>query len=59
MPAPDADFLRHLEAISAATEAVLKSSLGEAPLAGEIARPARLLAAMLAAAARFVTARQH
>jgi farnesyl diphosphate synthase len=46
MPAPDADFLRRLEAVSAATEAFLKSSLGEAPLAGEIARPARLLAAM-------------
>jgi hypothetical protein len=37
MPAPDADFLRRLEAVSAATEAVLKSSLAEAPLAGEIA----------------------
>jgi farnesyl diphosphate synthase len=46
MPAPDADFLRRLEAISAATDAVLKSSLAEAPLAGEIARPARLVAAM-------------
>jgi farnesyl diphosphate synthase len=46
MPAPDADFLRRLEAVSAATEAVLKSSLAEAPLAGEIARPARLVAAM-------------
>jgi farnesyl diphosphate synthase len=46
MPAPDADFLRRLEAVSAATEAWLQSSLGEAPLAGEIARPPRLLAAM-------------
>jgi farnesyl diphosphate synthase len=46
MPASDADFLRRLEAVSAATEALLQSSLGEAPLAGEIARPARLLAAM-------------
>src|SRR6202158_296587 len=46
MPASDADFLRRLEAVSAATDAVLKSSLAEAPLAGEIARPARLLAAM-------------
>ena len=46
MPAPDADFLRRLEAVSAATEAVLKSSLGEAPLAGEIARPDRLLDVM-------------
>ena len=46
MPAPEADFLRRLEAVSAATEAVLKSSLEEAALAGEIARPARLLAAM-------------
>jgi farnesyl diphosphate synthase len=43
---PTLIFLRRLEAVSAATEAFLKSSLGEAPLAGEIARPARLLAAM-------------
>jgi farnesyl diphosphate synthase len=46
MPARDADFLRRLEAVSAATQAGLKSSLDEAPLAGEIVRPTRLLAAM-------------
>ena len=46
MHAPDADFLRRLEAVSTTTEATLKSLLGEAPLAGEVARPARLLAAV-------------
>src|SRR5262249_32894395 len=46
MPTSEADFLRRLEAVSAATEAMLKSLLAESALAGEIARPARLLAAM-------------
>jgi farnesyl diphosphate synthase len=46
MPAPAADFLRRLEAVSAATATFLQSVLEGAPLAGEIARPARLLAAM-------------
>jgi farnesyl diphosphate synthase len=39
-------FTRRLDAVTAATEAHIKSLLGKTPLAGEIARPARLLAAM-------------
>ena len=46
MDAPENDFARHLTAVADETEAVLERLLGAAPLAGEIARPQRLLAAM-------------
>lgn len=39
-------FIRRLDAVTSATEAQLKSLLGEIPLAGEIVRPARLFSAM-------------
>jgi farnesyl diphosphate synthase len=44
--AMEADFARRLEDAAARTEAALDALLGPAPLEGEIARPARLLAAM-------------
>lgn len=42
----EADFARRLEDAAALTEATLDALLGARPLKGEIARPARLLAAM-------------
>jgi farnesyl diphosphate synthase len=42
----DQDFRRRLDEAAGATEATLDALLGAAPLAGEIARPARLLEAM-------------
>ncbi len=43
-------FTRRLDAVTTAIELQIKSILGETPLAGEIARPARILAAMRHAA---------
>ncbi|MEX0590679.1 MAG: polyprenyl synthetase family protein [Xanthobacteraceae bacterium] len=51
MPAPSADLIRRLDAVAAATEATLMARLTDAPQPGELARPARLLAAMRHAAA--------
>ncbi len=44
--ATDADFRRRLDEAASATEATLDALLGTQPLAGEIARPARLMEAM-------------
>jgi len=43
-------FTRRLDAVTTATETLLRSFLGEKPLTGEIARPTRLLSAMRHAA---------
>ena len=47
---PDNDFAHRLGSIATETEALLESLLGPEPLAGETARPARLVAAMRHAA---------
>lgn len=46
MNAPENDFTVRLAAVAAETEALLGCLLGDEPVAGEIARPQRLLAAM-------------
>ena len=45
-PLPEETFQRRLVAVAAATETALAAALSAAPLAGEIARPERLLLAM-------------
>jgi farnesyl diphosphate synthase len=50
MSAPFAEIARRLDAVAAATEAALMQRLADASQPGEVARPARLLAAMRHAA---------
>jgi farnesyl diphosphate synthase len=50
MSAPSAEIARRLDAVAAATEAALMQRLADAAQPGEVARPARLLAAMRHAA---------
>jgi farnesyl diphosphate synthase len=50
MTVPADDFTRRLTAVAADAEKALESLLADAPLAGEIARPPRLMASMRHAA---------